>query len=211
MAKIGIDVDGVLARFDLAYAELVRQDTGLTFPIHDPAWPATWHWDRERFKSEGMSEADAKATEDRIWDRITRQGSPFWAVLEAYPGAADALYRLTGLRRYAHDIYFITARPGHFAKWLTEMWLLVNGAEAPTVLIAKKKGLIAEALELDIFVDDKPENITDVLMARPEVRAYLIDRPYNRWAVDAKVYGQRSAHLNDVLDIEFGTEQQKAA
>lgn len=177
--RIGCDVDGVLARFDEAYAELITAETGIQFPTDDiENWPATWYWERDALKQHGYSKNDAHNVENKVWTYIKSSG--FWGGLHAYKGVPEAIDRLNTMSVDGHDIYFITSRPGHLAKFWTELWLDRLGMSRPTVLIASDKGSVAKGLELDAFIDDKPENIADVHLASPNTMVILINRPYNR-------------------------------
>lgn len=209
--RIGIDIDGVLARFDQGYARLIMRETGWFIDIENPNWPAEWYWDRALFKAKGLNPQAAKQLENTIWDRDIKP-TTFWGTLGEYAGTIQALDRLR-LSVYAgYDIYFITSRPGHLAKFYTEMWLSLHGMLNPTVLIAHDKGPVISGLELDVFIDDKPENIVAAVEARPKVRAYLIDRPYNHHpAVLEGVDHIRVADIGTVLTIELGDMKEKAA
>jgi 5'(3')-deoxyribonucleotidase len=207
--KIGIDIDMVLADYVKGYNALAKAELGIDLP--DPA--TTWEWDRDN----GVTKEQA----NKLWAYI--KTSMFWGSLLPMPGALEALESLNALTLQGHDVYFITSRPGHLAKFLSEMWLKFHGMDTPTVIIAHEKGPIAKGLDLDVFVDDKPENNKDVIDAtgrycvvpggglRTNIRAYLIDHPYNQWADQPFNYGERIANLNEVLDIEFPKEEKRAA
>jgi FMN phosphatase YigB (HAD superfamily) len=196
--KIGIDLDGVLADFSPAYAEKLTKKTGIQFPTADPNWPAVWHFDY----AAGAKPGDVNA----VWEDITR--SNFWAQLLPMRGALEAIRQLDEVAMLGQaEVYFITARPGKFAKRLSEFWLARHGNEYPTVIIAKDKGSVAKGLELDVFVDDMPENVADVFEASKKTRVYLVDHPYNRnWAIkfepnpEARI--RRVASLMEVLERE---------
>lgn len=171
----GVDIDGILANFTDAYAELLTKASGVKFPKHSPDWPKVWYWERE---TPGIT----KAIEQKVWNEIMT--SDFWAHLHALPGALETLNLLDHLAFKGDDVYFITSRPGKRAKYLTEYWLRSHGMTTPTVLISPSdaaKGQLANALKLDVFIDDKPENCIEVRLARPsDCRVFLVDRPYNR-------------------------------
>jgi len=206
--RIGCDIDGVLADFTSAFNALVRVEFDIKLPNPAP----TWNWHREG----GVT----REQESKLWDYI--KNSMWWGTLHALPGALDAIEKLNLRSKGGHDIYFITSRPGKLSKYLTEVWLKYHGMDTPTVLVTSDKGPVAKGLRLDVFVDDKPENITDVLIHSPSTRSYLVDHLYNRgWDfTDTKVHtpdGQvitvqvaRVESLNSVLDIELA-EERKAA
>ena len=202
MARIGIDLDGCLANFNDAYTALLTKESGVEFPPTSDEWPTEWYYDRP----EGVSAAHRSAA----WEVI--KSTDFWGRLTPLEGALDSLQRLNILRATGHDIYFITSRPGKMAKFYTEEWLRLSGMQNPTVLIASNKGPVAQGLELDVFVDDKPENLNDVAEARAEVRAYLVDRPYNRTYLPPLCGGGvRVKSVGEMLDIEFPLTQLRRA
>lgn len=171
----GVDIDGVLANFTDAYAELLTKASGVTFPKYSSEWPTLWNWERE---TPGITEE----IRQKVWNQI--MNSDFSAHLHALPGALETLNLLDHQARNVDDVYFITSRPGKRAKYLSEYWLRSHGMTNPTVLISPSdaaKGQLANALKLDVFIDDKPENCIEVRLTRPsDCRVFLVDRPYNR-------------------------------
>lgn len=201
--RLGIDIDGVLARFEDRYAEILTAQTGMTFPVGSPDWPSTWYWERDA----GIT----KKQENAAWETI--KTSDFWNTLPEMKGARQALKELSRLSDLGHDVYFVTSRPGHYAKFWTENWLMKHGMGNPTVLIAvaHKKGQLAVGLDLNIFIDDKPENCNDVIMASPNTKVYLIDAPYNKWAEKHLDFGIRIDSVMGVLFLEGLTQEKVAA
>jgi 5'(3')-deoxyribonucleotidase len=172
--RIGIDMDGVLARFDADYAHLI---TALypeySFPVNDPNWPSSYYWER----AAGLTPEE----EACAWRVINSSKSGFWEHLSEYPETRRAVQELRDMRLAGDDLYFITVRPSLTAKLQTERWLMAKGLISPSVLIASGgKGLLAAGLHLDAFIDDKPEFCDEVLIARPLAAVYMVTRPYNR-------------------------------
>lgn len=199
--RIGIDLDGVLCDFVRSYNALVKAHLGIELPYPAETWD--WHTDN------GVT----KEQSNRMWEVI--KSTPFQGTLHALPGALEAIERLNVLNVQGNDIYFITSRSGQLAKFWSELWLRNHGMDYPTVLITSNKGPVAFGLNLDVFVDDKPENnrgVLDEFVARDKKRprVYLPDHLYNRWADNAS-YGVRVADLNEVLEREFPRERRRAA
>ncbi len=48
------------------------------------------------------------------------------------------------------------------------------------MLISEYKGLIAQSLRLDVYIDDNYDNVRSVALCSPLTRNYLLDRAYNR-------------------------------
>ena len=171
--KICLDVDGVLACFFKAYETLIVKITGVDrFPAQYPiVLPPCWNWPQYY----GYSNEEIQ----QVW-QIIEANPEFWGMLEPLSGMEEAV-RLS--LRPKNDLYFITDRPGLGAKEITARWLQTQGIGWPSVLISSKgKGVICAALNLDVYVDDKAENILGVQAQSLLTRAYLISYPYNEWA-----------------------------
>ncbi len=61
---------------------------------------------------------------------------------------------------------FLTTRPataGELVQLQSQRWLEAHGFQYPSVFVVKRsRGRIADALALDAFVDDRPENCLDI-------------------------------------------------
>jgi hypothetical protein len=103
---------------------------------------------------------------DAIWRRLS--GKPdFWETLdEIESGAIKRLAQLTEARRW--EVMFLTSRPpsdGRTVQRQTQRWLERCGFPLPSVFVVHgSRGRIAEALELDVVIDDRPENCLDVVL-----------------------------------------------
>lgn len=206
--KIGVDIDGVLADFVSAHSAVLFNQTGIKLPPVSDEWPDVWDYD----KAAGFTSAQRSA----FWEEV--KTTSFWASLLPLEGALEAIARLNELQGDGHEVYYITSRPGHKVKHLTEVWLRWHGAENPTVIISNDKGSIAKGLELEVMIEDKPENLVDVARAtyvpNSHCRLYLTDRPYNRGLTALGVAGvgyHRVPSINEALDIEFPRQEAKAA
>jgi 5'(3')-deoxyribonucleotidase len=174
LLRIGVDVDGVLADFNTSFIERVIKVTGID-RFGKGFIPTTWNYP----ESVGYSPEEVAA----VWEDI--KGDPyFWRNLPAYAHTAQVLTYLSHLQHIGHDVYFITARPGVVAKKQTEEWLQYKcrmqylAAPSPTVLISSNKGLCAQVLNLDIYVDDRVENVLDVLNKRG-CATFMFAQPWN--------------------------------
>jgi uncharacterized HAD superfamily protein len=167
---IGVDVDGVLADFNTAFIDLVvhltERDLFPKRPFDIPTWNYPEHY--------GYTAAELSA----VWEEI-KSNDWFWAKLPSYPDVVRSMLYLTACQRQGDDVYFITSRPGLCAKRQTESWIWERAGYRPTVLISSHKGLCANALELDAYIDDRWENVYDVATVRRDMRVVLLNRPWN--------------------------------
>ncbi len=190
--RIGIDVDGVLADFNTAFILRVIKETGKDLFPRRPFDIPTWNYP----ESYGYTNDEVHA----VWTAI-KADPQFWLNLPPY---ADTLQSLSVLSQKSHegnDLYFVTSRPGINAKSQTEKWLRENGfKDRPTVLISSEKGLCAEALNLDAYIDDRDLNVRDVSDARGQnTKTFLLDRPWNRGFSLEKHFITRIATLSEMF------------
>lgn len=179
--RLGIDLDGVLANFTDAFADVLAKTSGRMLVTEYPYDPLVWDWPQHV----GFTDAEVTAA----WKRV-HQSPDFWQSLLPKDGAVaflDQLWRWVAYRNWghgeSHEVYFITNRDGLRAKDQTEQWLIRHGfgGKHPTVLIARgEKGPLVPALGLTHVVDDRPENLTSYLICGlPADRAVLYRANYN--------------------------------
>src|ERR1043166_583824 len=164
--RVGLDVDGVLGAFSPKFIEIANNLFGLNLrPEDQTGWA---------HQSLGLTNKQA----DKVWDVINK--TPNWW-MEDLP----VLRRTDKLHIAArqHQLYFITKRnptnvglpiEEQTAHWIRRHFYIPN----PTVIVTEQKGLVANALELDFFIDDKYENCLDVQNNSPRTQVYLHDAPY---------------------------------
>ena len=150
--RVGFDLDGVLADMSAA---LHREEQRL-FGAPDAA-----------VSPEAPREARSltAAQHERLWREVAAIEN-FWQTLpEVEPGAIAALAARARFERW--EVIFLTSRPetaGDTAQLQTQRWLDVNGFDLPSVFVVSgSRGKIADALDLDVVIDDLPENAMDVL------------------------------------------------
>jgi hypothetical protein len=183
--RLGFDLDGTLADMQGALAREARA----LFPGVDPAsLPRSAAPDAS--SPDASSEAgqpsapppvearQLTARQQRaLWDAV-RARENFWETLdEIEPGALARLSRLVRDRRW--ELIFLTSRPetaGDSAQAQSHRWLAAHGFPAPSVFVVHgSRGRIAAALNLDVLVDDRPENCLDVAIDS-SARAILVWR-----------------------------------
>lgn len=111
----------------------------------------------------------------RLWHHVETIEN-FWESLEEIePGAIARLHELATARRW--EIIFLTKRPesaGSIAQVQTQRWLESKGFKLPSVYVVQgSRGRIAAALNLDVVIDDRPENCLDVVVDS-KARAILV-------------------------------------
>ena len=162
---IGLDLDGVCAQFSPKFIQMANKEFGLNLKPEDQT-----DWD---FHSLGLTEAQCGV----IYNQI-HEYENFWMKLDPMPFTSALSAEMDKYR-----IYFITSRmsaPGlpledQTAHWIRTQFYIPN----PTVIVTNNKGEVAKALELDYFLDDRPENCLDVIQ-KSYAMIWLHDAPYNQ-------------------------------
>jgi len=100
----------------------------------------------------------------QVWERVAGIEN-FWATLpEIEPGSVARIAALRNEHRL--EVMFLTQRPdtqGEIAQLQTQRWLEAHGFELPSVFVLRgSRGLAAAALQMDVVVDDRPENCLEV-------------------------------------------------
>jgi hypothetical protein len=194
--RIGFDLDGVLADMDAAllrraealFGEAVTRANRGAAGAPAPASSRDTASDLDASSPDPSAEprddsAPALSTsltprqERTLWGQV-RTIENFWTTLEEIePGAVARLAAAAAARGW--EIIFLTKRPrtaGHTAQIQTQRWLVAKGFPLPSVYVVQgSRGLIAAALDLDIVVDDRPENCLDVVVDS-KARAILVWR-----------------------------------
>jgi hypothetical protein len=91
----------------------------------------------------------------------------FWETLnEIEPGIIARLAEVALACRW--EVIFVTQRPpsaGDTCQVQTQRWLAKHGFALPSVFVLRgSRGKLAAALDLDVVVDDRPENCLDVVV-----------------------------------------------
>ena len=100
----------------------------------------------------------------QLWDHVKKIDN-FWTTLpELEPGIISRLAKTALERRW--EVIFLTTRPssaGDLVQRQSQQWLEAHGFQYPSVFVVQRsRGKIADALQLDAFVDDRPENCLDI-------------------------------------------------
>src|SRR6185436_15054107 len=100
----------------------------------------------------------------QLWDHVKKIEN-FWLTLpELEKGIIARIARSARERRW--EVIFLTTRPstaGDLVQAQSQQWLAEHGFQYPSVFVVQRsRGKIADALQLDAFVDDRPENCLDI-------------------------------------------------
>jgi hypothetical protein len=182
--RLGFDMDGVLADLNAA---LVREamrlfpglelrpsaaDVSVSPGAADPSAP---EGDPAEVTPPALSLT--RRQERQLWDAV-RAIPNFWETLpETEPGIVSRLASTARERRW--EVMFLTSRPrtlGDPVQLQSQRWLERHGFSLPALfVVSTARGRIAHALELEVIVDDRPENCLDVAL-ESKARAILVWR-----------------------------------
>ena len=148
--RVAFDIDGVLADFRTAFQE-AADEAGIS------GRPQT----ADASTIDPLSSREIKA----IWTHVKRSNN-WWTRLRAYePAQLARLYELA--RRWKWEVVFMTRRPstdGDPVQFQTQWWIEQHGFYYPAVVtVPGSRGELANALRLDVIVDDQLLNCVDVV------------------------------------------------
>jgi len=204
--RIAFDLDGVLADMGSALADQTRALFGTAGKSEHPTTaPSPDH--------AGAGDAgpvpppaglDLSPRQRRkLWRRVAGIEN-FWLTLaEIESGAVKRLAAVSANQKW--EVIFLTRRPetaGLSAQAQSQRWLVSHGFERPSVYVVQgSRGRIAAALELDVVVDDLPENCCDVIV-ESGAKAFLVWRePERRFSATVDRLGVRVVRtMGECLD-----------
>jgi uncharacterized HAD superfamily protein len=163
--KLGIDLDGVVCKFTEAFLKRANEELGREVKPDDQT---NWDFDQH------FTQAEVS----HLWD-IIRAERNFWTDLRPEEGTS----RLWHCRRGV-ELVFVTSRVatrGSTPQEQSAYWLRQNfGISLPYVIVVPDpslKAAVAKALQIEAFIDDKPETVLE--MHDAGIRSYLRKQPYN--------------------------------
>jgi|tagenome__1003787_1003787.scaffolds.fasta_scaffold20137606_1 hypothetical protein len=182
--RIGFDMDGVLADLNSALArEAIRLFPGVEAkenPADAPTAPVPADGREDDSNPAEVAPPSLRLSprqERALWDAVKAIPN-FWETLnETEPGIVARLHDTARARRW--EVIFLTSRPrcvGDVVQLQSQRWLERHGFPLPALyVVSTSRGKIAQALELDVVVDDRPENCLDIALDS-KARAILIWR-----------------------------------
>lgn len=164
--RVAFDLDGTIADMHVVLrkeAERLFAETELSRAI-EHAGTAAGSKDQPE-SAQVMAELHLTGRQQmQLWEHVKTIDN-FWGGLpEMEPGIVARIAETVAARRW--EVIFLTTRPlvaGETVQTQSQRWLEAQGFPLPSVFVVKRsRGKIAEALELDAVVDDRPENCLDV-------------------------------------------------
>ncbi len=173
--RIAFDLDGVLADLHTPFVRTAQR----LYPELDPvsvgsaSIGASPPEDGEPASDEGQvppplpSVSLSRRQSDVVWRHMANTEN-FWETLEEIEDGAIARLAAVADER-GWEVLFITSRPtlggGRTVQRQSQRWLERRGFPLPSVYVVHgSRGRIADALALDVVVDDRPENCLDIVL-----------------------------------------------
>ena len=173
--RIGFDLDGTVAdMYSALHVEalklfgeevLAKSADKKAPPSPDGAEGAEAPAPQDSTGTLAMDELQLTARQQmQLWDHVKKIEN-FWTKLpELEPGIIARIAKTASERQW--EIIFLTTRPstaGELTQLQSQRWLDAHGFRYPSVMVVQRsRGKIADALQLDAFVDDRPENCLDI-------------------------------------------------
>jgi len=176
--RVGFDLDGTVAEMysalhrealKLLGEEVLRKAAYKTSKPQVAGQPAQDKSDKSEDEAataaDAMQELHLTARQQmQLWDHVKKIEN-FWSTLpELEPGIIARIAKTAFERNW--EVIFLTTRPstaGEMVQLQSQRWLDAHGFRYPSVFVVQRsRGKIADALHLDAFVDDRPENCLDI-------------------------------------------------
>lgn len=191
MLRVGFDMDGVVADFRTAFLNAAADVVGRQ-AIRKPSSPLP--------DFDAVTPADAK----KVWKAIAETPN-WWLGLPPYePAQIARLYQLA--RRFRWEVSFLTSRipsAGDSVQFQSQTWLEAHGFYLPSVVtVPGSRGEIANALRLDVVIDDQFLNCLEVVGASQTKAILILRMPDAALERQATERGIGIVHrLEDVVDL----------
>lgn len=182
MARVGVDLDGVLYDFPGSMRAFLTE--GL-YDRPEDLFPEPTRW--EFYEDWGYSQDE--------FHQLVLQGCTAGVVFthgDPYPGTVEALRRLVDA---GHTIHIVTHRPA-YAHTATKEWLWAHDIPYDTLTFSGDK----TSVPTDYFIDDKPENYHALVPTT--TRVMLMGRPWNQG-----VAARRAESMDHFVDAVLGNEE----
>ena len=204
--RVAFDLDGTLADMHVVLrreAERLFGESQLATVV-EPAGANPGEQD-EPESDKVMAELHLSERQQmQLWEHV-KTVENFWCGLpEMEPGIVARLAETATSRRW--EVLFVTTRPvvaGETVQIQSQRWLEAHGFQYPSVFVVQRsRGRIADALELDAVVDDRPENCVDVAVDSKAMPILIWPGDESRLPPGTKRLGVRvTTSISEALDI----------
>ena len=150
--RLGIDIDDVLADFRSAFQLIASECLGEAIDVVNSP---------QQLNLDSLTSPQLR----RVWKLIVSTPN-WWTTLPPFePEQIKRLYRLA--RKLKWEVYFLTKRPttaGDPVQFQSQWWLEEQGFFLPSVMsVSGSRGELANALRLDLVIDDQMLNCIEVI------------------------------------------------
>ncbi len=182
LLRIALDLDGVVYKFVDTYVYMMNAYRGLSIPKPELFW---YEWDApDAYTSQN--------DRDWMWDEGVRLGLFRYGHL--YKGAIEGVNALAEVA----EVHVVTSRPKNAVED-TLAFLAYNRLPLAGVnILSEKQPKSSVRPEFDIYIDDGPHNIED-LLANTDGDVIIMDRPWNR--AEARPEAFRAYNWQDLVSI----------
>lgn len=161
MARIGLDFDGVITNCGKLKALSAKKLFGIDIP-------------EGSFKKEIVIGGGLLNPEQYKQVQLYAYGNTeMGRHMEELPDATNSIRSL----QKEHEVVIITARTKEFAE-IAQQWLRSHNLSLEMREVSYEKTKKEDATDVDIFVDDDIQNLTDLIGHVPHL--FLFDWPYNK-------------------------------
>jgi hypothetical protein len=208
--RVAFDLDGTIADMQAALRAEAERLFDRSGAAERPASESVTDAGEPLVATPGEADATLQEREwtprqqAQLWDRVSAI-EDFWVGLpEMEPGIVARIAEMAAARRW--DVIFFTTRPsvaGATVQKQTQQWIAAHGFALPSVFVVhRSRGKIAEALDLDAFVDDRPENSLDVALDSKAAAILIWPRGDEDGPPGAARVGVRLVRtISDALDL----------
>lgn len=163
--KLGIDIDGTITQTHKAAIKIYNEELDLNVKEDE----VTTYFLDEPF---GLTAKEGKKMWRKMEAKIYKIGIPLEHSSEM----------LSSLAEKGHEIFYITARPGFKnIRKITLEWLKNHQfplEESNLIMSAQNKGKIAKEIGIDIFFEDDPKHIENIV--EMGISTVIVDCSYNK-------------------------------
>jgi hypothetical protein len=213
--RVAFDLDGTIADMHVVLrqeAERLYGEANLPATIDPPGTDE----DAKDEPESAQVMAELRLTERQqleLWEHVKTIDN-FWGGLpEMEPGIVARIAETAAARRW--EVIFLTTRPrvaGETVQIQSQRWLQQHGFALPSVFVVRRsRGKVADALELDAVVDDRPENCLDVALDSKAKPILIWSADTKRVPPGAKRLGVRVVDsISDALELLIKLDDMKS-